>query len=101
MRNYILAALAAAALTGTATAKTTETVSETVSFADLDLTTAEGAAALEWRISVAATRVCSRGSLRSVPSGTAFAKCRKGAIAGAMEQVAAIESANQTLFAGR
>jgi|SRR5690606_8337516 len=101
MRKYILPALAAAALAGTVSAKTPQQASTTVSFGDLDLATAEGAATLESRISAAASDVCGRPLVRDVLSGANFAKCRKLAIAGAMKQVAAIESANQALFAGR
>lgn len=101
MRNQVLAALAAIALAGTAHAGSPEPVTETVSFADLDLTTAEGVLALEARISAAADKVCQRAFIRDLQSGAEFEACKKKAIAGAVEQVAALDTANRPLFAGR
>lgn len=101
MRNYVLTALAAIALAGTANARSPELVTQTVSFADLDLTKAEGIATLEARISAAAKKVCKRAFNYDLQSGAEFEACKKAAIAGAVEQVAALDTANRALFAGR
>jgi UrcA family protein len=101
MRNYVLTALAAIALAGTANARSPELVTETVSFADLDLTNAEGIATLESRISAAAKKVCKRAFTYDLQSGAEFEACKKAAIADAVEQVAALDTANRALFAGR
>jgi len=100
MRKYLIPALAALALSGAASAKVPVTVSERVSISDLDLTTAEGSARLNSRIHAAAEKVCERVSLRDLRSASAFNACKGTAIAGAMEQVAALKLANG-VFAGR
>lgn len=51
-----------------------------VSFADLDVTTHEGAAALLARIDNAAQRVCARGPVVPLHMADKVSKCRKDAI---------------------
>ena len=100
MRKYLTPALAALALSGAANAKLPTTVSERVSIADLDLATAEGAAKLDARIRAAAEKVCEGALVRDLRSISTFNRCKDTAIAGAMEQVAALNTASGA-FAGR
>ena len=100
MRKYLIPALAALAFSGTANAKLTTTVSERVSIADRDLATAEGSARLDARIRAAAEKVCEGAFVRDLRSISTFNKCKDAAIAGAMEQVAAL-NVDGGMLAGR
>lgn len=100
MRKYLIPALAALALSGAANAKLPTTVSERVSIADLDLATAEGSAKLDARIRAAAEKVCQGAFVRNLRSISTINRCKDAAIAGAMEQVAALNTAGGA-FAGR
>ena len=95
MRNSIvtvLAALAAAAVAVPASAETLPVVIEdapvaVVTYGDLNLTTPEGAAALDARIGRAVDRVCERPDLRSLKAGAAWKACQAEARDNAMEQL--------------
>jgi len=101
MRKYLIPALAALALSGGAYAKAPTYAAERVSIGDLDLASPEGVATLEARISVAAEKVCQRALVRDLRSTAGFNECKDIAIAGAMEQVAAIDKVDAAAFAGR
>jgi UrcA family protein len=95
MRKPIITVLAAAAAfvaTSGAIAKEPlveddTKVSVTVSYADLDLKTAEGMAALTRRIDRAADRVCERATPLELRSYDAWQECKAKARDGAMEQL--------------
>jgi UrcA family protein len=92
------ASLCAAVLfSGTAQAAEVETVSVAVSYADLDLTTETGQAALDSRINAAVKEVCAKPAvIRDLKAMTAWADCRKDAAASAFEQVGAADVATET-----
>lgn len=76
-----------AAAAGVANAQTTQPAVETVSIADLDLSSADGARAFLKRVDIAAQRACGVEPLRSplLPREPAlFEKCVKDAIAQAV-----------------
>ena len=89
--NLVLAAAAAAMASGAAAktgdAPNTETVSETISYADLNLATPAGRKALEGRIGRAADRVCARSGADRLADSADFRTCRSKARDEAMEQV--------------
>lgn len=67
-----------------------------VSYADLDLTTAEGAAALEKRVKDTAVSTCKELKVQIPAEGSTEEKCIKEAMEGAAPQVAAaIEAAKK------
>jgi UrcA family protein len=67
-----------------------------VSYADLDLTTAEGAAALEKRVRDTAVSTCKELKVEIPAEGSTEEKCIKEAIEGAAPQIAAaIEAAKK------
>lgn len=84
----VLAAFAALSLAGPAAA---EEVSVTVSYADLDLTTAAGSAALDARIEAAVKDVCPKPDVRDLSARTAWRECVTTARAGAKEQLSLLE----------
>jgi UrcA family protein len=101
MRKYLIPALAALALSGGAYAKAPTYATERVSIGDLDLASPEGVTTLEERISAAAEKVCHRAFVRDLRSTAKVNECKDIAIAGAMEQVAAIAKVDAAAFAGR
>ena len=92
MRKPIITVIAALAITvaGTAHAKPPAvdpgTISETVSYADLNLASPAGMETLTKRIERAADRVCRVGG-HLLSSAEEFQSCREKARAGAMEQL--------------
>ncbi|MBT2135518.1 UrcA family protein [Croceibacterium sp. LX-88] len=92
MRKSIVTVLAAlatsAALATPALAEETEVV---VSYSDLDLTDAAGAAKLEQRVDAAAEQVCSKPDLRNIKGMVAFEACKTEAKTNALEQVSVLE----------
>ncbi|MBO9517539.1 MAG: UrcA family protein [Porphyrobacter sp.] len=92
MRKSIVTVLAAlatsAALATPALAAETEVV---VSYSDLDLTDAAGAAKLEQRVDAAAEQVCAKPDLRNIKGMVAFEACKVEAKTNALEQVSVLE----------
>lgn len=101
MRYHLIAALAALSLAGTAHAESPKEISISVSHTDLDLSTEAGIKTLELRIASAARRVCRRTTFMNLQQGAAFENCRKKAVEGAMVQVAALDTVDPVVFAGR
>ena len=85
--------LAALALLGAAAAPATaaDEVRVTVAYADLNLATPAGAAALETRIDTAVAAVCEKPALRDLKSMVAWEQCKAAARAGAHDQLSVIE----------
>lgn len=92
MRKSIVTVLAAlatsAALATPALAAETEVV---VTYSDLDLTSADGAAKLEQRIDAAAETVCARPDLRDIKAMVAFEACKTEAKTNALDEVSVLE----------
>ncbi|KRA80442.1 UrcA family protein [Altererythrobacter sp. Root672] len=92
MRKSIVTVLAAlatsAALATPALAAETEVV---VTYSDLDLTDAAGAAKLEQRIDSAAEQVCGKPDIRDIKGMVAFETCKTDAKSSALEQVSVLE----------
>jgi UrcA family protein len=86
-----LPALAVAAIVASLPvhAQQADTRTMTVRYADLDLATADGAAALRQRIERAATNVCGPFDIRSLADGDRFAACRAKAVEGALPKAEA------------
>jgi UrcA family protein len=73
-----------------------EKVSMTVSYRDLDLTHAEGVAALRHRVANAVTAVCGEADTANLRSEEGVRACRRHAVAGADAQIAlAVSEARQ------
>ncbi|MDX3885351.1 UrcA family protein [Edaphosphingomonas haloaromaticamans] len=75
-----------------------ETVSQPVSYSDLDLSTDAGVATLKSRVSRAADRICGRTG--NVPT-VASARCRAKAIEGAKADMAMAVAKSDLRFAAR
>ncbi len=85
MKTFILIAAAALSLTAAATAQT----SQQVSYADLDVSTASGMAALTQRINNVARNLCDESmGTTDLASHVAAIRCRARAVATAMKEVA-------------
>lgn len=74
---FLVAALAAAPLA----AAGAQTVSRAVSYADLNLASADGSAALQSRLEAAARAVCAPEDYRDLQQLSASAACTKNALA--------------------
>ena len=86
-----------AAAAGTAHAQTVPAASETVSVADLDLSTADGARTFFKRLDIAAQRACGDEPVRSplTPREPArFEQCVKDAIAAAVRDADTLDTAS-------
>jgi UrcA family protein len=93
MRKSIFAVLAAAAVAGglaNPAFAADETVSVTVSYADLDVADPAGAETLTRRIDSAVERVCERPDIRNLKAMAAWEECKAAALAGAMEQLSLV-----------
>jgi len=87
IRSTALIALAATATFVAAPAFAQDTRSAEVHYADLNLASADGAAALKGRIGRAADKVCGVSSQLSLHSAASAKNCSKLAVAKAMPQV--------------
>jgi UrcA family protein len=97
MKKIALSAFAAVLLSGAAHAAEVETVSVSVPYGDLDLTTEAGQAALDGRIAAAVKEVCAKPvMIRDLKAMTAWAECRKSAADSAAEQIGAADMATET-----
>jgi UrcA family protein len=99
MKTIALSAFAAVLLSGAAHAAEveTETVSVSVPYGDLDLTTDAGQAALDGRIAAAVKEVCAKPVvIRDLKAMTAWTECRKSAASSAAEQIGATDMATET-----
>jgi UrcA family protein len=92
MRKSLLT-LAAVTLAGLAAAPAAaaEEAEVTVPYADLNLATPAGTAALEARIDAAVREVCTKPYLRDLKAMTAWEECKAAAKVGAMEQLSVLE----------
>jgi len=90
MFKLFIHAFAALSLAATAHAKEPDvhTVSVTVPYADLDLSSGAGTAILQTRIAGAVKAVCGRPDSRDLHSWSAWQKCRTDAMEGAVQQLA-------------
>lgn len=76
MRKFVIVpALAALSLAAFATPASAETQSVSVTYADLDLDSPAGMAALESRIEAAAKKICGRTEVRNVHDGADQQRC--------------------------
>ena len=75
MRIIIVPALAAISLAVLSTPAAAETVSISVPYRDLDLSTPAGMAALDGRIEAATQRICGRAEVRRVRDGVDYQRC--------------------------
>jgi len=92
MRKSLLTPLAALAVAGfAAPAAAADEPKVTVPYADLNLATPAGTAALEARIDAAVREVCGKPYLRDLKAMTAWEECKATARIGAMEQLSVIE----------
>ena len=89
MRKSIVTILAALALSGmsAAPAAAEDEVSVSVDFADLDLTSSAGSAALDRRIDAAVKEVCAKPDIRNLKAMTAWEECKASARIGALDQL--------------
>jgi UrcA family protein len=69
--------------------------SVSISYADLDLSTASGRAALQARINVAVDQVCPRSDIRKLEMRQYEQACRSKALAGAEQQLAGVYAHGQ------
>lgn len=97
MKTFIaIAAAALLGLTGAAQAQTSDAVSVSVSYADLDLAKSGGREMLERRINLAIDRVCpTRPSPSELAKMKSFRACRNEAWSGARQQLAVIYGGRQ------
>lgn len=93
MRKSIITSLVVAlSVAGiTVTPAAAEEVSVAISFADLDLSSPDGTAALEQRIDSAVRKVCSKPDLRLLKEMVAWEECKAAAKATAFEQLSILE----------
>ena len=97
MTKIALSVFAAVLLSGAAHAAEAETLSVTVPYGDLDLTTEAGKATLDGRIEASVKEVCPRPDYyRDLKAIDEWAKCRKGAEASAAEQIGAADMGTET-----
>ena len=75
MRKITIAALAALSLAAFSTPASAESRSVAVQYADLDLDSPAGMAALEGRIQAAAQRICGKAQVRNVHDGADQQRC--------------------------
>ena len=75
MRKITTIALAALSLAAFSTPASAETRSVAVQYADLDLDSPAGMAALEGRIAAAAERICGKAQVRNVHDGADQQRC--------------------------
>lgn len=88
----ILTVAAAVALTAYVAPAHAQAPSVAVSYADLDLTSAEGHAVLNARIDRAARRVCAAEDIRNLEQMAAAGLCYRTALAAAQPKLAALKS---------
>jgi UrcA family protein len=94
MRKSILTVFAALSVTGltAAPAIAAEAATVTVPYADLNLASPAGAAALDQRIDTAVAAVCEKPALRDLKAMVAWEECKAAAKAGALEQLSILDS---------
>lgn len=97
MRNIIVPALAAFSLAIIATPAAAETASTTVQFADLDLSSPAGQAALEGRIKAATKRICGGIEVRDVRDGADHQRCVQQVNASARVEIARLTGSGRQL----
>lgn len=88
MRRFLVLAIAASIVPASAV-PATETVTEIVSYEDLDLLDPQGVQALEERIAVAVINVCGEPAAPSVWAARAVEECRSAASDDAKAQLEA------------
>lgn len=99
IKNLVLATLATTTLfTLAVPAQATEAPRRTVSYADLNLASAAGRATLEQRVQNAVRAVCPAAT-NTLADLRAAANCRRDALAGAQNKVAALASGSTRLAA--
>jgi UrcA family protein len=104
--RILLASLALASV-GVSNAATAQSINEpivaTVSYADLNLDSAAGRAALEGRVKVAANRVCQDLAVTPIADVIAVADCKTALMSSAQRQlgVIALRAPQRTLLASR
>ena len=89
MRKSTLTALAALTVSGltAAPAAAADETTVTVPYADLNLASPAGAAALEARIDAAVEEVCVRPDIRNIKAMTAWEECKASAKLDALDQL--------------
>ena len=96
IRIITSAALAFAAVAGTAaSAEAEDAPTAIVTYADLNLSSTAGVAALNQRISVAAGRICGEADVRDLQRQAAAEACRTTAVRSAAPQIAKLISPMQ------
>ena len=94
MRKSIVTVLAVAALAGglaTPALAADDTVTVTVTYADLDVADPAGAETLSKRIDTAVDKVCARPDMRDLKSMAAWEECKADAMSGALEQLSLVQ----------
>ena len=96
MRKFIIVpALAALSLAFITTPASAETRSISVQYADLDLDSPAGLAALESRIQAAAQRICGRAQVRNVHDGADQQRCIRETQASVSVEIARLTGKQQ------
>ncbi len=90
MQKIIISALAALSLAAIATPASAETQSVKVAYADLNLSSQAGMAALESRIHAAAKKICGKVEVRQVGDGAAHQRCMDETQASASVEIARV-----------
>ena len=88
MRNIIVPALAALSLAVISTPASAETQSVAVQYADLNLSSPAGMAALQGRIEAAARKICGKPEVRSLHDGLDQQHCMREAQASVSVEIA-------------
>jgi len=94
IRIITSAALAFAAVAGTS-ASAQDVPTALVSYADLNVSSTAGVAALNRRISAAASRICGTADIRDLQGTAAVHTCRTTAIRSTVSQIAAVTNPAQ------
>jgi UrcA family protein len=94
IRIITSAALAFAAVAGTA-ASAEDAPTAIVTYADLNLSSTAGVAALDQRISAAASQICGTVDIRDLQGKAAVNACRTTAVRSAAAQIATLTSQTQ------
>ena len=95
MRKFIVPALAALSLAAFSTPASAETQSVAVQYADLNLDSPAGMAALEGRIQAAAQRICGKAQVRNVHDGADQQRCIRETQASVSVEIARLTGKQQ------
>ena len=97
MRKIIVSTIVALSLGASITPAAAETVTTSVQYADLDLSTDAGLATLEGRIQAAAKRICGKAEVRDVHDAADQQRCLREAGEAAARQIAQVTGRSAVL----